>query len=133
MRTQENVTVYHCDFCKKKLFRKHAMLKHEEGCEQNPKNKIACFSGCRHLEHIEIEFDVFSHHAYEDGEPILHSRKSSCFKCMTKNTLMYTFAAEKRDLPSKYLEDFENQEPMPKIKCNLHEYHKSNFMEEFFT
>lgn len=118
MRTQENVTIYHCDFCKKQLKRKHAMLKHEDGCTSNPKNKIACFSGCVYLEQIDIEIDVFVGRHY-DGEPILNTRKSFCFKCLKKDQLMYSFSAEKLDLPTKYPDDFEDQEPMPKVSCEL--------------
>ncbi len=42
-------TIYHCEHCKKKLFVKHAMLRHEERCHKNPENNRACF-GCIHLE-----------------------------------------------------------------------------------
>lgn len=117
MTTKENVTLYKCDFCKKQLFRKHAMLKHEEGCINNPKNKIVCFSGCAYLEQIDLDYDVFVGRHYEDGESILNTRKSTCFKCLKNDQLMYSFAAEKRDLPNKYPEDFEDQKPMPKITC----------------
>lgn len=32
-----NVTVYKCEFCNKKLYRKHAMIKHEDLCIHNTK------------------------------------------------------------------------------------------------
>lgn len=116
MTTKENVKLYICDFCKKKSLRKHSMLKHEDGCVDNPKNKIACFSGCAYLENVDLDFEVLIGHHW-DGEGILSARKSTCYKCIKKDQLMYTFAAEKRDLPNKYPDEFEGQQPMPKITC----------------
>jgi hypothetical protein len=42
MKIQENVIVYQCEHCSKKLFRKHAMINHEESCKSNPENMRAC-------------------------------------------------------------------------------------------
>jgi len=48
MKTIENVTIYKCDFCKKELKRKHAMVKHEVICSKNPLNIRPCMN-CAHL------------------------------------------------------------------------------------
>jgi uncharacterized radical SAM superfamily protein len=54
MKVTENVTVYQCEHCGKKLFRKHAMIKHEELCNNNHKNYKACMAGCAFLEKTQI-------------------------------------------------------------------------------
>lgn len=53
MLIQENVTVYKCEFCKKKYFQKPACEKHEELCFHNPINKRPCFS-CDHCEKKKV-------------------------------------------------------------------------------
>lgn len=126
MKTQENITLYTCDFCKKKLFRKHAMIKHEEGCENNPKNKIACLQGCAYLLHIDLEIDINLGYEY-GGDQVWQKRKSACYKCIKKDQLMYSFAAEKRDLPAKYPDDFDGQEAMPKLSCPDFKYSELPF------
>mgnify|MGYP003560170479 CR=1 FL=1 len=55
MKVQENITLYSCDFCKKRMVRKHAMIKHEPSCYSNPENKPAC-SDCKFLEEIKVEY-----------------------------------------------------------------------------
>lgn len=61
MKTIENITIYKCDFCKKELKRKHAMIKHEKNCLNNPENHKACLNGCMHLERVnkEVGFDRY--------------------------------------------------------------------------
>ena len=53
MKVKENVTVYSCEYCKKKLFRQHAMEAHEMMCNKNPDNYRPCY-GCKYLEKERI-------------------------------------------------------------------------------
>lgn len=115
MKTIENVTLYKCDFCKKELKRKHAMIKHERLCERNPENAKVCHF-CEHLETIEkqVWFDnPYYHpdHTNDDGE----YKKVKVFRCKKLDKLMFPFSIEKRELHKKY-ETFSEQEPMP-ILC----------------
>jgi hypothetical protein len=109
MKTKENVTVYSCDFCVKKLFRKHAMIKHEKFCESNPINKNAC-SDCRFLKEDRVEVGT-------NGDQEVY-RKG--FLCAKKNINIYPIKVEKLGLPERYPDTFEDQEPMPK-DCDFHE------------
>jgi len=106
----KNVDVFICDHCKKKLFRKHAMVNHEKSCAKNPDNTKACF-GCVYLTTEEVERVVSV--SYDDDE---HFQTSGCFKCVKLKKLMYSFKAEQRGLPQAYPDDFEDQEKMPH-KC----------------
>jgi hypothetical protein len=54
MIVKQNVTVYQCEFCKKKRFREWAMEIHEERCHKNPVNWRPCFECC-HLEMKEVD------------------------------------------------------------------------------
>lgn len=119
MKTTENITVYQCDFCKKKLFRKHAMLSHENWCNQNPKNWRAC-EGCKFIEEIKIDYFI----PYLNGDDGCKTLSTSGFKCNKLDKILYSFKAEKKKLPERYPETFENQEPMPN-SCKhftLHDY-----------
>lgn len=104
----KDVTIFICDHCKKKLFRKHAMVKHEETCIKNPQNLKACFNGCVHLRTKEVEIHIG--YSY-DGDP--DTKTSGCFNCVKLKKLMYSFKAEQRGLPEAYPDDFEGQEKMP--------------------
>lgn len=108
MIVKENVTVYKCGFCKKKLFVKHAMDHHEKYCGCNPENFKAC-EGCIHLEEIEVEYDLGD--GYEN-EPV--TRKATGFNCKKLNKKMYPTKAERKGLPTKYPWTFQDQVPMPK-------------------
>lgn len=116
----KNVTLYSCDFCLKKLFREHAMKKHEEMCGSNPKNQKACYN-CVHLNVEEIERYIGSDY---DGDP--QYTTTGCMKCEKLDKLMYSFSAERRGLPEKYPEDFEEQERMPNT-CRHIEYGNNDF------
>lgn len=115
MIVKENVNVYICEHCKRKMFRKHAMALHEPACFSNPENKRAC-SGCEHLQQIEILY-YFDHF---DGE---HEAKTKGFKCNKLDKIMYPYKVEKMGLNTMYPESFEDQIPMPK-EC---EYFDSGF------
>lgn len=107
MKTIENVTIYKCDFCSKELKRKHAMEKHEDLCNNNPKNFKAC-SGCKHLEKILID----AHWLVGNPDYVDNTKQVNVFKCNKLDKLMFPFSIEKRKLHEKY-ETFEEQEPMP--------------------
>lgn len=80
MKVKENINVYCCDFCKKKLFIRQAMERHEERCHANPINFRPCFN-CIYLERQTIEYDsgVTNYHTgetiYRNGEAFYCSRK----------------------------------------------------------
>ena len=118
MKIIENITLYKCDFCKKELKRKHAMINHELGCSNNPINIKACMS-CIHLEQIkkDVWFEGTHHPDYGSGGDY---KNVSVFKCVKLNKLMYPFNIEKANLPDKYPSTFEDQESMPN-KCNSFE------------
>ncbi len=84
MTVKNNVTIYKCEFCKKELKRKHAMVTHELRCSGNPINKRPCLY-CQHLDRKEISYysgvdDFFS------GEPIYRNGKA--FYCKAKDILI---------------------------------------------
>ena len=101
MIVTENITVYKCEFCKKKLFVKHAMEAHEKYCSSNPANWSAC-CGCKHMEERSIDI-----HYYES----VHQVKQ--FYCKKLEQLLYPMKVVKKKLLEKYPETFENQKPMP--------------------
>jgi len=41
---EKKCMLYICEYCDKQYFRKHACIKHEEMCYNNPINRRACFS-----------------------------------------------------------------------------------------
>ena len=114
MKTIENVTIYKCDFCKKELKRKHAMVNHENKCNCNPINFRACTSGCIYLEREEIDVDYEVGYDYENGETQYESKKVNAFKCTKFDKIMYPYLIEKSSALEKHPETFEYQEPMPK-------------------
>lgn len=113
MIVKQNVTVYQCEFCKKKMFREHAMKNHEKWCTHNPINFTAC-SGCDHLEVNTFEWSN-EHGAYSTDDLIT----SNCFRCKAKNVEMYPLKALKKELPTRYPHDFENKVLMLS-KCELY-------------
>ena len=108
MKIKTGVTVYHCDHCKKKMFRKHAMEKHEKWCASNPDNNKAC-SGCCFLQETTIEVDYGDNYF---NEPVL--KKVKAFRCTKLDKLLYPLKVEARGLDKKFPETFDEQEPMPK-------------------
>ena len=77
MIVKENVTIYQCEFCKRNMLVKHAMIKHIVWCYKNPANKVKC-ENCVHLKEVENEYTVFRFNGYEETE---YTRKSKSFKC----------------------------------------------------
>lgn len=106
MKVKQNVTVYQCEHCKRKMFRKHAMEHHEKWCPKNPENEKAC-TYCRHFKETEVTiyWDAF------DGE---RSSIRKGFRCEKLDKLLYPLSAERRGLPDRFPEHFSDQEPMPK-------------------
>jgi len=117
MIVKDNITLYVCEHCQRKMFRKHSMVNHEEKCDKNPKNHKACY-GCIHLkiEEIEVEFG----RNYEDGEYITNT--SHHYVCDKLKKMMFTWKAEKAKLPEKYPETFDEQKPMPNTCRSRTEY-----------
>src|SRR5574342_182226 len=117
MKIKKGVTVYTCDYCKKKLFIKQAMERHEKWCYNNPENSKACF-GCRFLEETEIPYDVNMNALGQNLGVIFdaytETRTARGFHCKKLDKTLYPLKVEKKGLPLKYPETFENQEPMPK-------------------
>lgn len=111
MIIKENITVYICQHCKKRYFKKYACEKHEVACYSNPENFRAC-TGCDHLDEIKnkVPFDTF------DGESF---RTFKSFRCKVFDKILYPFKVEAKGLVEKYPFSFEDQEPMPK-KCSQH-------------
>lgn len=108
MIIKESVTVYQCEFCKKKLFVKQAMVKHEQWCYQNPDNKRACMN-CSYLEGYKEEMIIGSND-YADIK-----REFTKFRCNKLDKVLYHFTVEKKGLLDKFPETFEDEEPMPKV------------------
>lgn len=110
----KETTVYKCEFCKKKMFVKHAMQRHEKYCSNNPENFKAC-SGCVHLEEIAISYEVGDDY---NNEPI--EKTATGFRCKKLDQKMYPTKAERKGLPEKYPHTFHDQVPMPK-ECEYRE------------
>lgn len=117
MFIKENRTTYHCEHCPKMLFSKSAMIKHEDTCNSNPKNNKACF-GCKYL--TKTEQDIWFENRW-GGEG--DYKKVFVFKCTKLDKLMYPYSIEKKDLPNKYPETYEDQEVMPN---NCEEFQEDN-------
>lgn len=116
MKTRNNITVYQCDFCSKKLFRKQAMEKHEIKCSSNPANIRACFD-CEFCEKVSIMYEPESYSM--NSESIF--KASFSFKCNKKEVFMYPPKVEHGSgIPSYVLHKGEEilQEPMP-LKCEF--------------
>lgn len=113
---EETKKVYHCDFCKKILFLKHAMAKHETMCNNNPKNWDACIN-CANCQEVEVKYYVDGYYSSGEGQ----ERTVQGFKCTKLDKDLYPFKAFKKNLPEKWPETFEGKEQMPN-KCDHHEF-----------
>lgn len=111
MKTLENISVYICDHCKKRYFVKGACERHEKVCYSNPENYRAC-SACIHIEEIEIKY---TKEEWFDGRVIEQKYSVKGFRCKKLDKKLYPFKVEKKGLPDKYPESFEDQEPMPRV------------------
>ncbi|MDP9954710.1 hypothetical protein J2X97_000347 [Epilithonimonas hungarica] len=118
MKVKENITVYQCEYCQKKLFLKHAMIKHEDLCFKNPKNNKPCYSCifC-HKEEIRVDFDdPYNPDGYT-------TKKVEASKCVKLDIIMFPWSIERKRLHEKY-ETYSEQEPMPR-ECEHHKYEGS--------
>lgn len=106
MKIKTGVTVYRCDHCKKKMFRKGAMERHEKLCDSNPENYKAC-SDCCFLQETTVE--VYSGTG-SDG----YTRDVKAFRCTKLDKMLYPLKVEQKGLVEKYPDTFEEQDPMPK-------------------
>jgi len=123
MKIKTNVTLYICEHCGKKMFRKYAMEQHEKWCSLNPENRRAC-EGCEHLQETTIEVS----YGHYDGSVTYHNAKA--FRCTKLDKLLYPLKVEQRGLLEKYPETFEDQQPMPKTceyKTNTADYYNDVF------
>ena len=109
MKTK-NLDVYFCDHCKKHLFRKSSMTKHETFCKSNPENYKKCLDGCKYLQSIEHVVDFESFNNNDDGYV---EKTVKVFKCIKYDKLMFPFSIERKKLNEKYV-TYSDQEPMPK-------------------
>jgi len=126
MKTIER-PVYYCEFCKKHLFVKHAMIKHELNCYSNPKNFAQC-STCIHCEQIDVQY---SFQGYYDGISCVDTTGTTRgFRCNAKGIEIYPFKAVKKGLIEKYPETFEGKQLMPNKDCPLY---KEEDLEHFFN
>lgn len=122
MKTIENITLYKCDFCKKELKRKHAMVNHEIRCNNNPVNNRPCLNCCIHSELKEIQYEA-GYDDYNTGESVM--KTGTTFFCSLKKQLMLHPKLEYRE-NGKYLKNvYQNDEEveqdwMPK-ECSSYE------------
>ena len=116
---QEIKEVFYCDHCKKHLFRKSAMTRHEKLCLNNPENHKKCLSGCKFLETIE---QIVSFGTDYEGDIIYKTVTS--FKCAKFDKLMFPFSIERKSLHLRF-DTYADQEPMPK-ECDGFELPKSD-------
>lgn len=116
MTIKENVTVYICDHCKKKLFTKRAMVTHEFGCTYNPANFAACID-CQFCKEVEKEYSDPNDYDHDsDGV-----KQTKGFQCTKLDLKMYPFKVVKLGLLKKYPEQFEGEVQMP-VECAEHEF-----------
>lgn len=117
MKIKENVTVYSCEHCKKKLFVKHAMETHEKWCIDNPANQPACIM-CRNCETYKKEY---TYEGEFDGYTIENTHQATAYKCHALSVGVYPMKALKKGLPTKYPETFKGEILMP-TDCDKYQF-----------
>lgn len=122
MIVKENVTVYSCEYCKKKLFRQHAMGTHEMMCTKNPDNYRPCY-GCKYLEKkefkVNIGMDYMGNDVFDNKNLLYCNAKESCLQ--TPQVEMKGNAIYQEKIEG----EIENN-PMPK-HCDLFEEKKYGY------
>ena len=117
MEIKNNITVYKCDHCSKKLFRKHSMAAHELRCSRNPENIRSCFR-CMHLKSVDMRYESVVQ-TYNDD-----LKDGTCFKCKVKEIFMHPPKLEYNEKGVPEYTEFEGeeieQERMP-MTCLLRE------------
>ena len=87
---QEKITtIYECGHCQKYYKRKHAAIKHEKYCKNNPENKHQCFEWCTHL---TVTDEV------EEGDDYCSDRHYKTFVCDVSGDEMHSYIAERRGM-----------------------------------
>lgn len=119
-------TVYYCEHCNKHGLSASAMTTHERKCMSNPENIRACLN-CIFLEEIEKQYTRKYQNAVDDFS--YEDRVAKGFKCLKLNKAIYHVRAEIKDLPQKWPDTFEGQEPMPK-ECE-HSYNTFDYWNDF--
>lgn len=102
MKVVENVTIYQCEHCGKKQYRKSDMSFHEKWCKKNPNNDHKCFQHCVHL--IKGREEI-------DSEMEWPTTRCT-FQCNVTKKFMFSAIAERR----KIVPLLENVERMP-LQC----------------
>ena len=91
MKIIENQTIYKCEHCKKVMFRKCDMSRHEKWCKKKPENQHKCFEYCIHLNRERETID--------DGyTPYEFSSTRRVFTCGVTGQKMYSSIAERRGI-----------------------------------
>lgn len=108
MQEIKNVSIFKCDHCGKKYFRKCDTTSHEKWCDRNPANRHKCFQDCKHLVRSEEE--------YEGREEYVGKKKT--FHCGLTMQKMYSFYAERRKHPVVN----ENDTIRMPLECDKHEF-----------
>lgn len=114
MKIIENITLYKCEFCGKKLFIKQAMQRHEVKCNKNPENIPACF-GCKFLEQTTNE----SRENHSEYGEVTQGWKA--FRCTKLDKMLYPAKVVHKGILERYPESFEGQEQMPK-ECEYYSF-----------
>lgn len=115
-------TVYSCDHCKKKYFKKHSCEHHEKFCASNPETFPKC-NGCIHFE--ERNKDVW-YDSYNGG----YERRFKSFFCKKRDCGMYPLKALAKDLPNRFPETFEGEILLPH-ECEFFEDGSNSFNDLF--
>ncbi|TGE04782.1 hypothetical protein EU556_21615 [Hymenobacter fodinae] len=90
MKILLNRTVYQCEHCTAKRLTKQSMVRHEQFCKRNPKNRHACFD-CQHLVRATEEAAVDEH-----GN--LVTAKRTVFTCAALGKDLYSYVAERKNM-----------------------------------
>lgn len=117
MKIKENVTLYICEYCKKRYLIKYACISHELYCNDNPENRTAC-SGCLNCQ--ETKKDYIQHGNF-DGYDIEEGRQANAFHCSVKDVGIYPVKVIKKGLLKRYPESFVGDIQMPK-ECDQAKY-----------
>lgn len=109
---RENMIVYKCDHCTKKMFGAGVMSRHERFCKSNPNNDHKCFQRCDFLE--KRTETVFSN---DPDEPEADHFVTH-FTCLKTSKKLYSYKFEKsKGFKPIYLQGLER---MP-LECDLYE------------
>ena len=109
-------TIYKCEFCKKKYFRKYACISHEDFCFHNPVNDRPCFH-CRHL--CKMEKTIY----FDNPDGSESESKYSFLYCEAKREFIHSPQTELKG--NAYDLGDDSNYPMPK-QCNIFDNEGNN-------